>query len=355
MRTIRISGPIVDASYDNDFWMESIARGEITPSSYVIRKLYQAEKAGEDVLIEVSSPGGDALAAGDIAIALKKYKGGQLTIELGAFVASAACNLVLLSGRPITCNENTIMLAHSTWASGVAGGPSALRDEADILDKINKPVIDALIAYGVPEDKVREGFQEGRILTFDAKELLQYGIVQSVDGIEAPKSFDREEDTDMDNKKLEEFGVMLTAFEKKISELEATFRNANRPIADLMDACDTFAQCVTPEAEVKAEAKTEESVDGNSQINEVKAEVKSEDTEADGTETVSKSEDTEVKAEETTEVKAEETNETASKEVDTAKIVAVMADTPDLHSQYAATKQGKQRLDWLVKHPGYRG
>lgn len=332
MRTIRISGPIVDASYDNDFWMESIARGEITPSSYVIRKLYQAERAGEDVLIEVSSPGGDALAAGDIAIALKKYKGGQLTIELGAFVASAACNLVLLSGRPVTCNENTIMLAHSTWASGVAGGPSALRDEADILDKINKPVIDALIAYGVPEDKVREGFQEGRILTFDAQELLRYGIVRSVDGIEAPKSFDREEDTDMDTKKLEDIEGRLTAFEKEISELKALY---------------------TPQ--VKAEVKTEaveESVDDDSQINEVKAEVKAEDTEAKVETTV---EDTEVKSEETTEVKSEDASETVSKEVDTAKIVAVMADTPDLHSQYAATRQGKQRLDWLVKHPGYRG
>jgi len=180
VRTINISGTIVGADWDAflAFWPEFAAA--YTSESAFIRELQAAADAGEDVRVRVNSWGGEVFAERNMLDAFHQFAGGK-SIHVAGMAMSAASDFVLKGGVPVSASEGAVLMFHSatsfTW-----GGPEAMRDEADLLDQINASSRDALLAHGVPEERVRAAFAEGRMLTMLASEAAKYGIVGEVAG-----------------------------------------------------------------------------------------------------------------------------------------------------------------------------
>ena len=186
---LQIRGVIVDATWDTDegSWLDGyIQRGVITPESRVRMALDKAEAAGDEVEVEICSPGGSVFAGIELANRIAHYKG-TLTVRVGSIAASAAALIVLeaaRSGKPVSAYRNSILLYHGAW-SVTEGGRGAHADTAKLLDQINAPMKDALKAFGVPDHKVERGFEEGRQLTMTAAEAADFGIVGEIVGEDA--------------------------------------------------------------------------------------------------------------------------------------------------------------------------
>lgn len=189
-KRINIRGVIVGSAYDTGWAADYIQRGIFTPESTFRKAL--AEAGGEPVEIYISSQGGDVAAGGEIRNAIAEYPGEKCVI-VGAFAASMAANIALTAGCPVKAFSNSIFLYHGAWSVCI-GGSGAMEDAARILDQINEPIKEALVAHGIPRGTVERGFSEGRAYTMNAREALAYGIVDEIiDGTgEAPETIDED-------------------------------------------------------------------------------------------------------------------------------------------------------------------
>lgn len=170
MTTIQIHGTIVDAWFDHPFFAADIEAGVITPVSRFRAALADALAAdGETVEIEINSPGGDVFAGTEMLAAIQDAGERVERIVVGGLAASMAANIALMAGRPLAVHTNSLLYFHSA-SSIIWGGPGAHADEAELLNKINAPMIARLIAAGFDEARVREGFAEGRNFVVDAGE-----------------------------------------------------------------------------------------------------------------------------------------------------------------------------------------
>ena len=183
---LQIRGVIVDATFDADEggWLDGyIQRGVITPESRIRLALDKCEANGDEVEVEICSPGGSVFSGIELANRIANYKG-EISVHVGAFAASAAALIVLeaaRAGRQVTAYRNSILLYHGAWCV-TEGGRGAHADTAKLLDQINAPMKDALKAFGVPDQKVERGFEEGRQLTMTAAEAREYGILSTILG-----------------------------------------------------------------------------------------------------------------------------------------------------------------------------
>ena len=193
-KQISIRGVIVDGWYDGEWASQYIERGLWTPESRFRAQVEAAQKAGDDVDIYISSQGGSVVAGNDI-LACINGASNVTGITVGAFAASMAANIVLQAGVPVKAHKNSLFLFHGAWGVTI-GGEGAHTDTATMLDQINEPIMKALKALGVPQDKIDEGFAEGRQFTMTADEAKQYGIVHEIIGeVAAPAERMTEDDT----------------------------------------------------------------------------------------------------------------------------------------------------------------
>lgn len=167
-----ISGPLpaVFSDYVDD--------GIVAPVNFFTKALREAEENGEDVEVWINSPGGDVDAGNEMLAAFQSFKGYKC-VTVGGMAASMAAYFALQCGARVECHENTRFMFHSARTITEAG-PGALRDAADAIDRINAPIKAALVARGMDEKRVEEGFRDDRALWLDAKEALALGIVQKI-------------------------------------------------------------------------------------------------------------------------------------------------------------------------------
>lgn len=171
---IHIRGTIVDAWFDAPFFNAEIEAGILTPSTRFVRELRAAVDAdGDPIEIHVNSVGGDVFAGGEMLAAIQDSGARIARIVVGGIAASMAANIALMAGRPLAVHTNSILFFHSATSS-IWGGPGAHSDEADLLAKINAPMIARLKEAGVDAERVDAGFSDGRNLSFDAEECRQY-------------------------------------------------------------------------------------------------------------------------------------------------------------------------------------
>ena len=175
-KTIKISGIITGAEWDDEYFASYIEKGIFTPVSRFVRDLEEAN--GYDLEVWVNSYGGSVDAGNEMLARFQDYKGKKKVI-VGGLAASMAAEFVLLCGARVEVHENTRLLFHGAF--GVTeGGADAMRDYANEIDIINKPAKDRLLALGVPPETVEEGFAEGRQFVLGAEDLLAYGIAHKI-------------------------------------------------------------------------------------------------------------------------------------------------------------------------------
>lgn len=89
--------------------------------------------SGEEVSVEINSPGGDVFAGLAIHNSLRAC-GKTVNVKVMGLAASAA-SLVAMAGDSIEMPENTFMMVHNPWGFAM-GNADEMRSTADVLDKI---------------------------------------------------------------------------------------------------------------------------------------------------------------------------------------------------------------------------
>ena len=189
MAKIKISGTIVSASYDDDFFAPWIDKGIITPSSRVVAAL---EAATEPVDLVINSYGGDVFAGGEMYVAIMTAlaAGKIASVEVQSYACSMAANIVAAlaaRGIAVTGYTQTQIMFHGCYTVA-EGGAQHLEDTADNLRSVNDTVIANLQSLGI--EGCSTWFAEGREKWFNGQEALDAKLLTSLaDGIveEAPE------------------------------------------------------------------------------------------------------------------------------------------------------------------------
>lgn len=189
MSKIKISGTIVSADYDEEFFAPWIAKGIITPSNHIVKAL---EEATEPVELVINSYGGDVFAGGEMYVAITKAlaAGKIASVEVQSYACSMAANIVAaLAARkvPVTAYTSTQIMFHGCYTVA-EGGAQHFEDTASALRAINDTVIENLKALGI--EGCGAWFNEGREKWINGTDALEMKLVSSLaDGIieEAPE------------------------------------------------------------------------------------------------------------------------------------------------------------------------
>lgn len=243
MTKISIQGVLVDATYDTPELQWEISNGVLCPSSHILRQIDEAN--GDDIEISLNSEGGDVFAFNEVANRLSSYPG-DVKIVIGSCAFSEAANLALTCGRPVYVHPNSVMLWHSAMSTIEDGAVGELRAEAEILERINAPVKNALKIHGIPEYQVERGFEDRNALVLGADELVKYGIAQLI-GTEA-----------LPTPRVDEaLSIRVAALAKANQRIAAHFAKSNQRIDDVNKVkMDTDTNILTEEEKKRLEDET---------------------------------------------------------------------------------------------------
>jgi ATP-dependent Clp protease protease subunit len=114
---------------------------------------------GEDLEIEINSPGGDVYAGSEIYTALKQYAGNVVVKIVG--IAASAASVIAMSGKKVTMSPTAQIMIHNVW-SRIGGDYRVHEHEADVLKGWNKSIANAYM--------LKTGMSQSELLSFMNKE-----------------------------------------------------------------------------------------------------------------------------------------------------------------------------------------
>lgn len=124
----------INALVDNEpeIFIYSVVGWPFTDEEGLIRSM--AEMKDKHLLARINSPGGDVFAGMALFNAFANHPGG-VTIRIEGMAASIA-SMLAMAGKKVEAYPNTTFMVHNAWI-GVAGDHNALREVADITEKIS--------------------------------------------------------------------------------------------------------------------------------------------------------------------------------------------------------------------------
>ena len=138
--------------------------------------------AGEDIQVEINSPGGDVFAGFEIYNMLLA-RSGSVRVRVVGLCASAASIVAMAadSGELIMC-ECSMMMIHNPWTYA-AGNSGELREQAEVLDMIRDVMADAYMhRFSGTEDELLAMLDADTYLTPARAQAL--GLCDAIEGPE---------------------------------------------------------------------------------------------------------------------------------------------------------------------------
>lgn len=132
------------------------------------------------VHIRINSPGGSVFDGTAIYNAIKQHKAHTVTHIDG--LAASISSVIALAGDEVRMADNSFLMIHNPW-SIVIGDASAMREEADLLDKVADTTIASI--YMAKSGKTKEEITSKMAdeTWFSAAEAKEYGFVDAIDGL----------------------------------------------------------------------------------------------------------------------------------------------------------------------------
>jgi len=177
MAQVKVYSPI--GSPRNNF-----DKGEYISSSQFDTAFAVAE-ASEDteITVSINSPGG-SVADGYGMIATMKKSTKPVTAVIDGYGASMGY-FIALGASKILAAKNAIIMVHSVQG-GAAGSPDALREQADILDKLNETVATIMAErMGIPQEEVIAKYLDGADHWYTAQEALDLKLIDGITDYDA--------------------------------------------------------------------------------------------------------------------------------------------------------------------------
>lgn len=137
---------------------------------------FLAGAAGNTVDIHINSPGGSVFESVAIYNNLKQSNK-KVNIYIDGIAASGA-SIVAMAGNQVFMAQNAMFMIHRAL-TGIIGNSSALREMADLLDKVNETLIKTYLErFKGSEQQLRQFFNDETYFTAD--ECLEYGFIDKV-------------------------------------------------------------------------------------------------------------------------------------------------------------------------------
>jgi len=134
------------------------------------------EANGEEVRIEIASPGGFVYDGIEIFNLIKRYSGKTTTHLIG--LAASMASYIALAGDKITSEKNAVYMIHNVW-SGVVGDHEEMRKTADNIEGLTKLLANEYSEKtGLSVDEIREMMNNETFLF--GEEIKNKGFVDEI-------------------------------------------------------------------------------------------------------------------------------------------------------------------------------
>ena len=128
------------------------------------------------ILLNIHSPGGEVFDGNAIANALKRHAGG-VTVQIEGLAASMA-TVISLVGSPVKMSANGFYMIHNPWGMAI-GDADNMRDQAELLDKIQTGIVNAYAAKSGQSIAQIETWMDAETW-FTADEALSAGFIDEI-------------------------------------------------------------------------------------------------------------------------------------------------------------------------------
>ena len=135
-KKINVKGPIIS---NDSAWLYHYFGWDATSPSMIAEGLEEA--AGEDVIIEINSPGGICIYGYEMYTAIMNYEG---NVTVHVISAMSAATLLVCAADKALISDTGIFMIHNTQ-SYAAGDYRDLQMEADALKEFNAGIINAYV------------------------------------------------------------------------------------------------------------------------------------------------------------------------------------------------------------------
>lgn len=169
--TLNLTGPIVgnDSSWIYDY----LGIDCISPKNV----LESIGDASEQLVINLSSGGGEVTAASEIYTALRQMNT-TVSINITGMAASAA-SIIAMAGDTVNISPTAQMMIHQASLRDVSGNKDNLTHLSNILDKTDQSIVQAYVdRTGLPVDKIVKMMADETFLT--AQEAVEYGFADQI-------------------------------------------------------------------------------------------------------------------------------------------------------------------------------
>lgn len=174
-------GDIVSSYYgawdDTDQYPESV-------------KNFLDEVKGKDLNIYINSGGGSVFAGMAIYNMLKRHSGFKTVYVDG--IAASISSVIALAGDKVVIPSNAYFMIHKPWC-GVSGNSKDLREQADILDKIEEGILNVYsenLREGISIETIKEMVDKETWLTgLEASNYFNIEVSDAIDAVACVSEF----------------------------------------------------------------------------------------------------------------------------------------------------------------------
>lgn len=179
----------------NSWWEDSVSASDIDAA---------LKNVTGDIVINLNSPGGDAVDGIAICNRLKKHDG-KVTIYVDGWACSAA-SVIAMAADELYMGLGSMMMIHEA-STVVWGTKRDMRKEADLLEQLEEGVIDIYMTKAnVSREEVREMVDAET--WFSAQKAVELGFATATSS------------TDAKDKEINQLRTQLTSMQNKFDELK---------------------------------------------------------------------------------------------------------------------------------------
>ena len=137
-----------------ELWLEGVIAEESWWGDEVTPAIFKEElHAGNGpILLHISSPGGDCIAASQIYTMLMDYPH-DVIVQIDGIAASAA-SVIAMAGTIVRMSPTALMMLHNPWTTAM-GDAAEMQKAIDLLDEVKESIINAYqIKSGMSRAKI---------------------------------------------------------------------------------------------------------------------------------------------------------------------------------------------------------
>ena len=139
--TVLVEGLIMDSEGD-ELWQAMGFDVQTSPGN-VRAQLADRCTAGEDIVVEIDSPGGSFFAGATIGSLLAGWKG-KVTARIRGIAASAAGNIALYAGER-EMDDQAVLMMHGVWGVQI-GNAADMEKTAGVMRQLDETQVNKLVA-----------------------------------------------------------------------------------------------------------------------------------------------------------------------------------------------------------------